>query len=455
MSTLSDQPSFGSSKLFSNQDHQSTLLVGHTVNDLDCLGSLALAKYLFPQAYGAKSGRLHPAASHLYTLFRDHLSLREPKELRELEIDRLVVLDTRAKDKIEEYLKMLPHPPKTILVLDHHLDQPCTISGAELIESACGANTSLVAKLLMEQNISVPAETATIGLCGIYADTGSFHHDTLAELDFLAAGWLLHQGASLTIVKKLLNKLHHDHQHELFHRILGTLEHHTINGRTITLSLITIPKQLPGLAAIIDQMMEVEPCDALFVTFQLEREESHLIIGRARGEGINLNEALTPFGGGGHPQAASALLKHSLDYPIQTHLIQHLEYCLKAGTSAKDLMRWVTPIKETWSLLDASLHLERCGETGVAVVNDREEIQGMLTLRDIQKGRKHEQMHAPVKAYMSRKPVTAPLDARIADIERLFYTYDIGHLPIMENHKLLGMVTRSSYLAHLRGDFQS
>jgi len=174
-----------------------------------------------------------------------------------------------------------------------------------------------------------------------------------------------------------------------------------------------------------------------------------LIIARARGEEIDLNDLLTPFGGGGHPQAASALLKRSGAFPIQTHLLNHLRQSLSGGIRAATLMREVHPILEDWTLLDASLHLERWSETGAPVVDDAGILKGILTLRDIQKARKHEQMHAPVRAYMKKNPITSAPETGLRDIEKLFYQHDIGHLPVIDDRGLCGMVTRSSYLSFL------
>lgn len=203
-------------------------------------------------------------------------------------------------------------------------------------------------------------------------------------------------------------------------------------------------------AAVVDQTMEVEDCDALFVTFRLQKEDSHLIIARSRSGDIDLNALLLPFGGGGHPQAASALVKHSADFPIHRHLIQHLKLHLSSGLTAAAVMKWIEPIRETATLMETSIHLERQNESGTVVVGADGLVKGVVTLRDIQRGRMRDQMQAPVKTFMSRNPITADPGLPIRGLERLFYLNDIGHLPILENEALLGMVTRSSYLAFIR-----
>jgi tRNA nucleotidyltransferase (CCA-adding enzyme) len=55
-------------------------------------------------------------------------------------------------------------------------------------------------------------------------------------------------------------------------------------------------------------------------------------------------------------------------------------------------------------------------------------------------------MNAPVRAFMTKKVITAPPSVTIRDIEDIFYRLDIGHLPIVAGTKLVGLVTRSDYL---------
>lgn len=431
------------------------ILIGHSVNDLDCMGSLVLALHIYPGYKAVRSGRLHPGAQNLFTLFRDKLNFLVPRDLKEMTVSEMVVLDTRKLARIQEFLDMLESPPARITVWDHHINEECDIAGAELIQMATGSNTSMLAQELMKRGGSLTSEEATIALVGIYADTGGFSHDNLCPEDFQAAAWLLGMGANLTLVRKLTSRMQYDHQHELFHRILGRLETKDINGQKVRVAYLELDNQVPGLAAVVELVMEVEDCDALFVTFRIERENSHLIIARARSEAIDLSELLTPFGGGGHPQASSAYIKHSADFPIYRHLLQNLKLRLASGVRAGDIMRMVEPIQEDTSVLDASMHLEAINQSGTVVLDAAKAIVGILTLRDIQKARKQNQMHAPVKAFMSRKLISAGADASLREIEQLFYRNSIGHVPILDDERYLGIVGRSAYLDFLKNGLQS
>jgi tRNA nucleotidyltransferase (CCA-adding enzyme) len=57
-------------------------------------------------------------------------------------------------------------------------------------------------------------------------------------------------------------------------------------------------------------------------------------------------------------------------------------------------------------------------------------------------------MSAPVKAYMSKPAVSADSSVTMREVERLFYKYHIGRLPIVDNGKLRGILTRWDYLQY-------
>jgi len=71
-----------------------------------------------------------------------------------------------------------------------------------------------------------------------------------------------------------------------------------------------------------------------------------------------------------------------------------------------------------------------------------------VTLRDIMKGRRAAQMNAPVSAYMTRNVISANPETTVREMEELLLSNNIGHLPVIEHGKIVGIVTRTDYLAH-------
>ena len=98
------------------------------------------------------------------------------------------------------------------------------------------------------------------------------------------------------------------------------------------------------------------------------------------------------------------------------------------------------------SLFEASIFLEKIGHTGAPVVSEKGELTGLMTLRDIMKGRKNDQMQSSVKGYMSKNVITGTKDITIRDVEALLFEHNIGHLPIVQGRAIIGMITRTDYL---------
>jgi tRNA nucleotidyltransferase (CCA-adding enzyme) len=92
------------------------------------------------------------------------------------------------------------------------------------------------------------------------------------------------------------------------------------------------------------------------------------------------------------------------------------------------------------------MFLERVDLTACPVVDKEGDVCGLISLRDIMKGRKSGKMQAPVKAFMSKPVISAGSKVTMREIERIFYKHKISHLPILEEGKLLGIVTRWDYL---------
>jgi tRNA nucleotidyltransferase (CCA-adding enzyme) len=72
-----------------------------------------------------------------------------------------------------------------------------------------------------------------------------------------------------------------------------------------------------------------------------------------------------------------------------------------------------------------------------------------MTLRDISKGRRLGKMYDPVKGFMTVKLHTCDPDAGLRDIETIFLTHNIGHLPVMQDEQIKGIITRSDFLRAL------
>ncbi len=431
------------------------LIIGHSNMDLDCIGSIAVARYLYPDHVAIMSRHIHPVARKLQNLYKNHLDFHKLKDIEGEKIDRIVIVDTRTRSRVREFLDALDISTAEIEIYDHHPSDEQSFPSATIHQKETGANTSQLVEELMNRGIQVEPEDATIALTGIYADTGNFTHENVSDVDFHTSAYLLKCGANLDIIQTFLRPLSAKYQITLFHELLNRLQYRTIHGQQVMISYFETEEETEGLGAVTEKVFEVENQDVYFSLFHFPKREKTLVISRNRKHNIHLNEIMQVFGGGGHEKAASATIKGQTGSYVYTTLLDYLEKALAPAVVAEEIM--VSPVatvdKES-SLYDASLFLEKISHTGVPVTENGGEIVGFLTLRDIMKGRKSEQMHAPVKAYMSRKLISAQSTSTVREIEEILFSHNIGHLPIVEERKVVGIVTRSDYLSYRQKEHQ-
>ena len=420
---------------------------GHTNTDFDCLGSLILVKKLFPDYRLVRSNRIHPAAQNMYDYYTGYFDFLVPKDISDEKIDNIIIVDTCIAARVSEYFAHIQNSSPAVRIFDHHQIDDCDILGATVEGGRFGANTSFLGKMAMRQGIVLEPEEATIALTAVYADTGRLIYENVSREDYEVSAWLLDMGASLRLVKSFLETIKEDEQIAVLNRLRPEL--FLIQGHMILLSYLELEENVPGLAAVVEKIMDMQNPDAYFAVFSLPKDRTILLIARSQKRKIDLHALLSIYGGGGHQLAASAKITDRDGPEFFKEFQAFLEESLEPATRAKDIMtRNVFTIHDTTSLMDASIFLERVDLTAVPVVDAKGDVSGFISLRDIMKGRRHGKMHAPVKAYMSKPVISAASTVTMREVERIFYKFKIGHLPILDEGKLLGIVTRWDYLQH-------
>ena len=422
---------------------------GHTNMDLDCLGSLILVKKLFPDYRLVRSKLIQPAAQSLCELYRDYFDFMDAKDLKGQSIENIIIVDTCTADRVAEYFAYIRGSTPNIRVIDHHRLENCDILGAKVEGANIGAITSYLGMLARQQNVRLAPEEATIALAGVYADTGRFIYENVRREDFETAAWLLDSGASVKMVKSFLDTIKEDSQFEVLKQLLVVLKERYIQGHRLLTTYLELEEYVSGLAAVVEKIMDLENPDAYFAVFSVLKAKTVLLIARSQKQQIDLHDLLEAYGGGGHQAAASAKISGTEGRVFEENFFARLERDLKPATRARDIMAHkVFTVSDTMSLLEASLVLEDAEITGAPVLDASGQLVGFISLREIMKGRKAGNMKLMVKAYMIKPAITAGAELTLREIERIFFKHHIGHLPVVEDGKLLGIITRWDYLEY-------
>jgi CBS domain-containing protein len=154
------------------------------------------------------------------------------------------------------------------------------------------------------------------------------------------------------------------------------------------------------------------------------------------------------LGGGGHPGAGSAMLKSIEPEAVERMLMESIQGRRQTAIKISDLMSFpVLSVSPETSMRDVALILREKGCTGLPVVDDGR-LAGIISRRDFRKIRKDDQLTAPVKAFMRVTVITTEPDKSPMEAARLMVKHDIGRLPVVENGRIIGIVTRSDAMRY-------
>ncbi len=113
---------------------------------------------------------------------------------------------------------------------------------------------------------------------------------------------------------------------------------------------------------------------------------------------------------------------------------------------ARELMSSpVRTISPDMTIEQAQQILLRYGHSGLPIVQD-DRLVGMISRRDVEIAAHHGLRAMPVGRIMATQVRMIKLSTPISEMRSLMGTYDIGRLPVVENGRLVGIVTRTDLL---------
>ena len=119
------------------------------------------------------------------------------------------------------------------------------------------------------------------------------------------------------------------------------------------------------------------------------------------------------------------------------------------SVSLSDIMSYpVITVNEDTKVEEVVMLLREVGCTGVPVTDKDDNLVGIVSRRDFKKVRKDSQMQSPIKAFMSRNPLSLSYDKSAMEAAKLMIKHDIGRIPIMKNNKIIGIITRSDTMLY-------
>jgi tRNA nucleotidyltransferase (CCA-adding enzyme) len=429
------------------------VITTHINTDFDGLAAMVAAGRLYPGARLALPGGVDRNVKDFLTLHEDLLDIGSGKDLPRQGIAHVIVVDTQSRSRIGELADLLDLPGIRVTVYDHHPIEQADFEPDERHVEPLGATTTLLLKHIRERNLALSPFEATLFALGIYFDTGSFTFGGTTAEDLDAAAHLRRCGANLDVVADYLHYGFTEEQRSLLTELVRSSEIHIIRGVSVALACVETPGYVSEVAALASRLVELENAEAVFVLAQMD--DDLYLIGRSQTDRLDVSEALKEWGGGGHARAASAHVKSPLTpatlLDIKQQLLSILERQVVEEPRAEEIMsRPARTIPAAASIEEAAKAMQRYGHSGLSVVENGQ-LVGVVSRRDVDKARHHGLLHAPVKGFMARGVTVARPEDSLSVLESRMIEQDVGRLPILQDGKLVGVVTRADLLKARHG----
>jgi tRNA nucleotidyltransferase (CCA-adding enzyme) len=365
-----------------------TVITTHINADFDAFASMLAAKKLYPDALVVFPGSQERNLRDFFVKSMVYMhNIVKIKDVDLSAIKRLVLVDTRQAGRIGRFQRIVDRPGLDIHIYDHHPAMPDDISGTFEVSEMTGASVTIMTKLLQKKGIPITPEEATIMALGLYEDTGSFTFSSTTEDDYLAAAYLLSQGANLNVVSNMIIREMSPEQVSLLNEMIQSASHHTIHGMDVVITNVSSEEYVADFALLVHKLRDMENLDVLFALANMENRV--YMVARSRLPEVDVGDIAMDFGGGGHPSAAAATIKGQTLIQVEERLVGVLHQRIDSRRSAGDLMSCpVIHVAPPVTLKEANEILTRYN-VNVLVVSESDKLVGIISRQVIEKGIHH------------------------------------------------------------------
>jgi tRNA nucleotidyltransferase (CCA-adding enzyme) len=211
-----------------------------------------------------------------------------------------------------------------------------------------------------------------------------------------------------------------------------------------------VDKYIGDFALLAHKLMDMENLNVLFAIARME--DRVYLVARSRVPEVNVGEVAAYFGGGGHPSAASATVKDLTLIQIEEELFRLLQSTVDPGRQARHLMSSpVISVPPEMSLQAAAELFARYNINATPVL-DGERLEGILSRQMIDKGIYHGLEQVPVRDFMSIEFSTVSTTSSLLEIQEHIVDRQQRLLPVIEDDKIVGVITRKDLLNTLLND---
>ena len=423
------------------------VIAGHGNTDFDAFAAMFAARRLYPHAAVVLTGSLNRNVREFYRLHADELPAVEAARLELDSVRRLIVVETVNADRLGPLEQVARDPAVEKVVFDHHRGElPDWVDSHAAVLSDDGALTTTLVGILAEREVEVTPLEATLFALGIHEDTGSLTHAGTMQRDVDALAWCLRHGARQDLLARYLHTPLADDERELLNALLESVRTERIRDIDVVVASRSWPTYVEGVSTLAHKIVDLTDCRALACL--VEMEERVFVVVRSRVGELDAGAAAASLGGGGHPQAASAIVRAPLE-EAERLLLAGLQEAVREPVRAREVMsRPIRSVSPDETVAHALVVCQRYRQSGILVLED-DRLAGAVGRDDLDKAVAHGLGHAPVKGIMSTSVPTCAPDTSLADLQRLLAGSNDGRAAVVEDDRVVGVVTRTDLLRAL------
>ncbi len=426
------------------------IITSHVNADFDSLASMVAAKKIYPDAEIVFPGSQEKKLRDFIEVFQP-VEFKRLKEIDLTKIKRLILVDTKMPDRIGPFAEIAGAKNVRIHIYDHHPFHKGDIRGeVEKIEHV-GATATIFSEILKNRRLHPSPMEATILALGIYEETGCLLFPSTTERDLIAVSYLLKRGANLNIVASFIKMELSMEEFDLLNELIQSSQEMVVGGLRIKIAKAAREQYIGDAAHLAHRMMDMEDIDVIIILISMEGKT--VLVARSKVPEFDVSRVMREFGGGGHPTAAAATIKGEALEIIEDRLQELIKQTVKPAKVASDIMtKPVITVRWDVSIREAEAMMTRYGVNVLPII--REDIYAGLISREIVEkalflgfGKSRAAEFASIDA-ITVGPLTP-----IREIETLMIEQNQRFMPVVENQRIIGAITRTDLLRTLYEEF--
>ena len=429
-----------------------TVITTHINADFDAVASMLAAQKLYPEAVVVFPGSQEKNLRDFFVKSMVYIfNMVDIKDIDFDQVSRLVLVDTRQPHRIGKLSELLQRRDVEIHIYDHHPDKTNDIKGDREVVRLTGATVTILSSMIQEKGIAINPDEATIMCLGLYEDTGSFTFPSTTEEDFRVAAFLLSRGANLNIVSNMMSREINPDQVSLLNEMIQSSTRYTISGIDVLVTVVTTEKFVPDFAFLVHKMVKMENLEAIFAIALMENKI--YVVARSRVTEVDVGAILEHLGGGGHAYAAAATVKGRTIAQVEHVLVDLLYTNIQSRRLARDLMSAPAitiaaevPCRDAGELM-TRYNVNALLVTEASAGNEKTGLPvGFITRQVVEKALFHKLNHVAVREYMTSDLATVGPESDLTEIQEKIIESKQRILPVIENDRILGVITRTDLL---------